>query len=76
MNNEEICKKIWNKRRLPYFFSEECLKFYSKNDIELIKTQTIGLMNLHFLGMTMMKIINIIFKTNNTVKYELLWERV
>lgn len=36
MNNTEIAKKYGIKEILPYFFTEDCLKFYSKNDREII----------------------------------------
>ena len=70
MNNEEIAKKHGIKEGIPYFFSEECLKFYSKNDTELIETQTFGLMNLQFSGYDYDEDNKYYIKTNNTVKYE------
>ena len=48
MNNTEIAKKYGIKEILPYFFTEDCLKFYSKNDREIIQKDTIGLLSLEF----------------------------
>lgn len=68
MNNTEIAKKygIIEKE----YFSEECLKFYSKNDKELIEKEHNGINNLVNSGYSYDEAIKNYVKTNNTVDFE------
>lgn len=70
MNNSEIAKKYGIKEILPHFFTEECLKFYSKNDIEIIEKDTIGLLSLEWSGYEYNEDNKYYVKTNSIIKYK------
>lgn len=70
MNNSEIAKKYGIKEFLPHFFSEECLKFYSKNDREIIEKDTIGLLCLEFSGYGYDEDTKYYVKTGKTIIYD------
>lgn len=70
MNNNEIAKKYGIKEILPYFFTEDCLKFYSKNDREIIQKDTIGLLSLEFSEYEYDEDNKFYIKTGGTIKYE------
>ena len=70
MNNTEIAKKYGIKEILPYFFTEDCLKFYSKNDREIIQKDTIGLLSLEFSEYEYDEDNKFYIKTGGTIKYE------
>ena len=70
MDNSEIAKKYGIKEFLPHYFTEECLKFYSKNDIEIFEKDTIGLLCLEFSGYGYDEDDKYYVKTGNTIKYE------
>lgn len=70
MNNTEIAKKYGIKEILPYFFTEDCLKFYSKNDREIIQKDTIGLLSLEFSEYEYDEDNRFYIKMGGTIKYE------
>ena len=70
MNNTEIAKKYGIKEILPYFFTEYCLKFYSKNDREIIQKDTIGLLSLEFSEYEYDEDNRFYIKMGGTIKYE------
>ena len=71
MDNSEIAKKHGINRKMPHFFSEECLKFYSENDIEIIQKETLGLFDLQFFsGYEYDDKEEYYTKTNGTLEYE------
>lgn len=70
MNNTEIAKKYGIKEILPHFFTEDCLKFYSKNDREIIQKDTIGLLSLEFSGYVYDEDNKYYINTGGTIKYE------
>ncbi len=70
MNNTDIAEKYGIKECLFEFFSEECLKFYSKNDIEIIENDTIPLLNLQLSGYDYDEDSKYYTKTNNTFLYD------
>lgn len=70
MNNSDIAKKYGITEYEFESFSDECLKFYSKNDVEKIKKETIGLQNLQFSGYEYDDNDKYYVKNNNIVSYE------
>lgn len=70
MNNTETAKKHKIIEYEYEFFSEECLKFLSENDKEIILNDTIGLYNLQFSGYEHDEGETNYVKTGNTINYE------
>lgn len=68
MNNSDIAKKYGITEHK--FFSDECLKFYSKVERELIEFEQIGINNLVNSGYELDENPKYYVKTNNIVNYE------
>ncbi len=70
MDCSDIAEKYGIKEYLPEFFSDKCLKFYSKNDIERIKESVMPLTNLQFAGYEYDEDYKYYTKTKDTECYE------
>lgn len=53
----------------PWYFDDECLKFYTKNDIELIKTNLVGEFSLQLSKYHLDNNVNHYKKTGKYIKY-------
>ena len=70
MNCSDIAKKYGITEYLPEFFDDECLKFYSKNDLESIEQVDLPRFNLFFAGYEYDENDEYYIKTNKVVEYE------
>ena len=70
MDCSDVAKKYGIIEYLPEFFEDECLKFYSKNDLELIEQVDLPRFNLFLAGYEYDENDKYYIKTNNVVEYE------
>lgn len=70
MDYSNVAKLHGIKEALPWFISDKSLEFYSKNDIERIETQDLGLWSLQFSHYSYNENSIYYQKTNSFIKHE------